>query len=51
MSKPHEKKEIDFQDRNLYWPTTIKDTIKWFTVLTIMEHTANILNPKQGIIT
>ena len=45
------KKEIDCHDSDLYWPTTIRDTIQWFNFLTIMEHTANILNPKQGLIT
>ena len=25
--------------------------MQWFTFLTIMEHTANILKPKQGLIT
>ena len=35
----------------MYWPTTIKDTIQWFHFLTIMEQTANILNPNKGIIT
>ena len=35
----------------MYWPTSIKDTIKWSPFLTIMEHTANILKPKQGIVT
>ena len=49
MYKPSEK--IDRHDTDLYWPTTIKDTIQWVNFLTIMEHTANILNPKQGIIT
>ena len=34
----------------MYYPTTIKDTIQWFPLLIIMEHTANILNPKQGLI-
>ena len=43
-------KKIDSHDSDLYWPTTIKDTIQWFTFLTIMEHTANILNPNKGII-
>ena len=51
LSKPSDKKEIDFHDSKLYWTTTIKDTIQWFTFLTIMEHTANILNPKKGLIT
>ena len=28
----------------------MKDKIKWFTFLTIMEHTANILTPDKGLI-
>ena len=51
MSKPSDKKEIDCHDSDLYWPTKIKYTIQWFPLLSIMEHTENILNPKQGIIT
>ena len=35
----------------MYWPTTINDTIQWFPFITIMEHNANILKPKQGPIT
>ena len=50
MSKPYDKKEIDCHDSNLYWPTTIKDKIQWFPFITIMEHTANILNPNKGLI-
>ena len=37
-------------DSNLYWSTSIKDTIQWFPFLAIMEHTANIINPNKGII-
>ena len=44
------KKEINCHDSNLYWPTTIKDIIKWFLFLAIMEHTCNITNPIKGII-
>ena len=51
MSKPSEKKEIDCRDSDLYWPTKIKYTIQWFPFLAIMEHTANILKPKQGLLT
>ena len=43
-------KVIDRHDSNLYWPTKIKDTIQWFTFLTIMEYTANILKPNKGLI-
>ena len=49
MYKPSDKKENDRHDSDLYWPTTIKYTIQWFPFITIMEHTANILNPKQGL--
>ena len=34
--KPSDKKEIDCHDSNLYCPTTIKDTIQWFTFLVIL---------------
>ena len=44
------KKEIIPHDSDLYWPTSIKYTIQWFPFLAIMEHTANIINPKKEII-
>ena len=50
MFKPSDKKETDRHDSYLYWPTSIKDTMQWFLFLTIMEHTANILNPDKGLI-
>ena len=50
LSKTSDKKEIDHHDRNMYWPNKIKDTIQWFPFITIMEHTTNILKPKQGLI-
>ena len=31
-------------------PTSIKDTIYWFTFITIIYHTANILKPNKGLI-
>ena len=37
-------------DSDKFWPTAIKDTIQWFTFLTIMEHTANILKPNKETI-
>ena len=49
MSKPSDKKEIDCHDSDLYWPTSIKDTIQWFTFIAIMEHNANILKPNKGL--
>ena len=36
MSKTSDKKVIDCHDRDLYCPTSIKDTIQWFPFLTIM---------------
>ena len=50
MYKTSDKKEIYRHDSDLYWPTSIKETIWWFPFLTIIEHTANILNPSKGII-
>ena len=44
------KNKIDCPDSNLYRPTKIKDSIQWFPFLAIMEHTANIIKPKQGLI-
>ena len=43
-------KTNDRHDGDLYWPTTIKDTIICFPFLIIMEHTANILKPNKGLI-
>ena len=51
MSKTSDKKEIDRHDSDLYWTTTIKVKIQCFSFITIMEHTANIIKPKQGLIT
>ena len=51
MSKPSDKKEIDRHDSNLYWLTSMKDKIQWYPFLTVMKHTANILNPNKGLIT
>ena len=50
MPKPFYKKEINRNDSDLYWATSIKDTIQEFTSLAIMEITANTLNPNRGII-
>ena len=47
LYKPSEKKlhRVDIGD---YWPTSIKETIKWFPFLNIMEHTENIME-KYGL--
>ena len=42
------KKEIDRHDSDLYWPTSIKDTINWFPFPTIMEHSANTIKRNKG---
>ena len=41
MDKTSDKKEIDHHDSKTYWPIHTKETIQWFTFLSIMEHTAN----------
>ena len=50
LYKPPEKKKFNFHDSDAYWPTSIKDTIKWFPFLTIMEHTANMMGKRANII-
>ena len=37
------KRKFNYHDSDDYCPTSIKDTIQWFPFLTIMEHTANIM--------
>ena len=41
---------MDCHDSNLYWPTSIQETIQWFPYLAIIEHTANIPKPNKGLI-
>ena len=45
------KKKYNHHDSDLYWSTSIKDTIQWFPFLTIMEYTENIIKPNKGLIT
>ena len=45
------KNGINHHDSDLFCSTSIKDKMEWFPFLTIMEHTANIMNPNKGIIT
>ena len=49
LYKPSEKKKLHCVDSGDYWPTSIKEIIQWFPFLTIMEHTANIME-KEGLI-
>ena len=49
--KTSAKRKIDCHDSNSYWTTSIKYTIQWFPFITIMEHTANIINPNKLLIT
>ena len=37
-------------DSEEYWPTSMKDTIKWFPFLAIMEHTTHIMEKNTGVI-
>ena len=37
-------------DDDEFWPTQIKDTIQWFTFITILEHTENITEKNNGLI-
>ena len=37
---PLKKKKIHRFDSDEHWPTSIKETIKWFTFPNIMEHSA-----------
>ena len=48
LYKPSEKNKFNCHDSDDYWPTPIKDTIQWFPFLTIMEHTANIMEKIMG---
>ena len=50
LYKPSEINKFDFHDSESYWPTSIKDTIDWFTFLAIMEHTENIIKTNKGLI-
>ena len=50
LYKPSGKKKFNCHNSDKYWPTSIKDTIKWFPFLTIMEHTTNILKPNRCLI-
>ena len=43
-------KDINCHYSDFYWRTSIKDTIKWFTFLTIIEHTTNIMKTGKGMI-
>ena len=50
MSKPSENNKLTVIMRDLYLPSTMRDTIQCFPYLYIMEHTRDILNPKLGLI-
>ena len=44
------KNKFNGHDSELYWPTSIKDTADWFPFLAIMEHTTNIMENNNGLI-
>ena len=43
LYKPFEKEKLHCVDSVDYWPTSIKETIQWFTFINNVEHTANIM--------
>ena len=50
LYKPYKKNKFNHHDSESYWPTSIKDTINWFTFLTIMGHTENLMETNKGLI-
>ena len=48
--EPSVKKEIDRHDSRSYWPTSIKETIRWFPFISTMENNENILEPNKALI-
>ena len=50
LHKSFEKNKINRNNRENYWPTSIKKTIWWFPLIAIMEHTANIMDNNNGLI-
>ena len=50
MYKTYGKKKINCVDNHKHWPAPIKETIKWFPFLTIMEHTENKMKYDKGLI-
>ena len=48
MYKPSKKKKIYFVDSGEHWPTSIKETIQRFNLITIMEHTAKNMKKKRA---
>ena len=50
MYKPPEKNKSNRVDNHKHWPASIKNKMKWFPFLTIMEHTANKMQENKGLI-
>ena len=50
LYKTSEKNKFNRIDSDNYWPTSIKDIIQWFPFLTIMEHTENIMETNNGLL-
>ena len=50
LYKPSEKEKFNLHDSDDYWPTSIKETIQWFTFLTIVKYTANIMKKNCRLI-
>ena len=50
MYKPPEKNKSNRVDNHKHWPASIKNKMKWFPFLIIMEHTANKMQENKGLI-
>ena len=50
LYKTSEKENLHRVDSGDYWPKLIKEIIQWFPFLTVMEHTANITEKNNELI-
>ena len=50
LYKTSEKKKTDRVDSSEHCTTSIRETIQWFPFLTIIEHTANEMKEKNGLV-
>ena len=48
MYKPSKKRKFNRVDSDEHCPTSIKETIQWFSILNITEHTANKIKNNNG---
>ena len=50
LYKPSENNKLYRNYSDKFWPTSIKDKMKWFPFITILEHTGNIIRKSNGLI-